>query len=264
MKTIVNSALGALILATFLTTILAHTTTSSTAALTQTIHGEGFAVIELFTSEGCSSCPRADELLAKVQQEIGNKPVYLLAYHVDYWDHQGWRDIFSSPDYTKRQHQYAASLNTQIYTPQVVVNGKTEFVGSDSLSMKASLAAALSGTPASTLILHGKQQSGKLTINYQVPAESEKAELVITVLQKNSVRYIKRGENQGRTIHHAQVVRSIHTFSPSKSGNGQVTISLPQEFTVTEWEVIGLLQDPQTRVIHEANRVELEPLQPSR
>lgn len=264
MKTIVNSALSVLILATFLTTILAYKPTSSTSAPTRTLHGEGFAVVELFTSEGCSSCPRADELLANVQQEIGTKPVYLLAYHVDYWDHQGWRDMFSSPDYTKRQRQYAASLNTQIYTPQVVVNGKTVFVGSDTLSMKTSLAAALSGTPASTLILHGKQQADKLTIQYQIPAASETAELVITVLQKKAVRYIKRGENQGRMLHHAQVVRSMHTFSPGKSGNGQVTINLPQEFTVAEWDVIGLLQDTKTRVVHDANRVEFEPRQPSR
>jgi hypothetical protein len=73
--------------------------------------GKGFAVVELFTSEGCSSCPPADKLLAKIQEENAGKPVYILAFHVDYWNHQGWRDVFSEKEFTKRQYQYASWLN---------------------------------------------------------------------------------------------------------------------------------------------------------
>src|SRR4051794_1074580 len=84
---------------------------------TPIFEGNGFALVELFTSEGCSSCPPADELVAKVQKEVGDKAIYILAYHVDYWDRLGWKDAFSSADYTKRQNEYAHWLNLpQIYT----------------------------------------------------------------------------------------------------------------------------------------------------
>src|ERR1700735_4704349 len=80
---------------------------------------KGFAVLELFTSEGCSSCPPADELMAEIQKEAKGKAVYILAYHVDYWNNQGWKDSFSSAAYSKRQVQYGDWLNQpQIYTPQ--------------------------------------------------------------------------------------------------------------------------------------------------
>ena len=84
----------------------------------------GFAVVELFSSEGCSSCPPADELTIKLSKEY-KRNVYFLGYHVDYWDHIGWKDKFSKADYTERQRQYAAKFNlNSIYTPQVIVNGK--------------------------------------------------------------------------------------------------------------------------------------------
>src|ERR1700756_3346790 len=72
---------------------------------------KGFAVIELFTSEGCSSCPPADQLVAKIEKEVKDRPVYILAYHVDYWNNSGWKDAFSSADYSKRQRDYASWLH---------------------------------------------------------------------------------------------------------------------------------------------------------
>src|ERR1700709_1958776 len=99
---------------------------------------DGFAVVELFTSEGCSSCPAADDVVAKVQNENNDKPVYILAYHVDYWNRLGWKDVFSDAAYSKRQNQYAAWLNLEsIYTPQVVVNGNKEFVGSQESTLRS-------------------------------------------------------------------------------------------------------------------------------
>ena len=93
---------------------------------------KGFAVVELFTSEGCSSCPPADELVARIEKESKDKPVYILAYHVDYWNRLGWKDQFSSADFSKRQNEYANYLHLEsVYTPQIVVNGKKEFVGSE-------------------------------------------------------------------------------------------------------------------------------------
>src|ERR1700733_13645315 len=92
---------------------------------------KGFAVVELFTSEGCSSCPPADKAVAKLLQEhAGN--VYVLGYHVDYWDNLGWKDIFSNAAYTQRQKEYAKIFKlSSVYTPQVILNGTEQFVGSD-------------------------------------------------------------------------------------------------------------------------------------
>src|SRR5882757_7431762 len=98
-------------------------------------NSKGFAVVELSTSEGCSSCPPADELVEKIQKDNKNGKIYILAFHVDYWDHQGWKDRFSDREFSNRQRQYAGWLNLQtVYTPQIVVNGTTEYVGSDQSS----------------------------------------------------------------------------------------------------------------------------------
>ncbi len=220
----------------------------------KTAKGDGFVVLELFTSEGCSSCPRADELLGNIQRQAGDKPIYILAYHIDYWDHQGWRDIFSSADNTKRQYWYADKLNAQVYTPQVVVNGKAEFVGSDEAALTGALRNSLQGAPGSKLELTGKPEAGKMTITYQTSGRKNAA-LMIAVVQKNAVRQIKRGENGGRTLRHVQIVRSMQSFKLEKPGNGQVNIILPKEFITAEWEVIGLLQDKATGEIYAADKV---------
>src|SRR5476651_2422634 len=102
-------------------------------------NNQRFAVVELFTSEGCSSCPPADEAIAKLQKESNGKPVYILAFHVDYWNRLGWKDVFSNADYSERQNEYAKYLRLEsVYTPQVVVNGKKEFVGSEESTLQSS------------------------------------------------------------------------------------------------------------------------------
>lgn len=257
MKTIHLTMLCALAAILLLTATLASRSMASKSSISKTIKGDGFVVLEFFTSEGCSSCPPADELLAKVQREAGDKPVYVLAYHVDYWDHQGWRDVFSNPDYGKRQYQYASKLGAQVYTPQVVVNGKTEFVGSNGSALDYALASGLTGSPTSSLQLQGKQQGQKLTLSYQVTGKTNEDELLIAIVQKNAVHQIKRGENQGRTLSHAQIVRSLQTFQLDQSEKGQVSLALPREYSAAGWEIIGLLQGKKTKAIQGATRVVL-------
>ena len=108
---------------------------------------KGFAVVELFTSEGCSSCPPADALVAKVQKESAGKPVYILAYHVDYWNRLGWKDAFSDAAYSARQKQYSHWIKgAEIYTPQAVINGRKEFVGSQEGTLRSTIKADLTET----------------------------------------------------------------------------------------------------------------------
>jgi hypothetical protein len=216
--------------------------------------GDGFVVLELFTSEGCSSCPRADELLGNVQKQTGDKPIYILAYHIDYWDHQGWKDIFSRPEHIKRQYWYANKLNSQVYTPQVVVNGKTEFVGSDEAALTNVLRNNLEGAPANTLKITGKPEAGKMAITYEASG-NKNVDLMIAVIQKNAIRQIKRGENGGRTLRHVQIVRKLESFKLSNTGIGEVSVSLPGEFSLVEWELIGFLQDRKTGEIFAAGKL---------
>src|SRR3954468_6648160 len=106
-------------------------------------------LVELFTSEGCSSCPPADRFLMRLENEqpVPGAEIIVLGQHVDYWDQQGWRDRFSSSQYTERQNQYAESFgNDQVYTPEMVVDGRREFSGSD--ESKAFKAIAESATRA--------------------------------------------------------------------------------------------------------------------
>ncbi|ETZ24121.1 thioredoxin family protein [Pedobacter sp. V48] len=254
MKRIQLTMLCALAVILLLTATLANRSMASKSSISQTIKGDGFVVLELFTSEGCSSCPPADELLAKVQRAAGDKPVYALSYHVDYWDNQGWRDVFSNPDYSKRQYDYASKLRAQVYTPQVVVNGKTEFVGSNESAMNYAIESSLTGSSVSTLQLQGKQQGGKMTLSYQVTGKTSEDELLIAIVQKKAVHQIKRGENEGRTLRHAQIVRSLQTFQLDRSENGQLSLELPKAYNTAGWEIIGLLQDKKSKAIHSATR----------
>src|SRR6476620_3102500 len=111
------------------------------------INKNGFAVVELFTSEGCSSCPPADAVLARLAADTRDRglAVYPLAFHVDYWDRLGWRDPHSAKAYTDRQYAYAAALGAagQVYTPQMVVNGTAAFAGSNAREADRQVAAAL-------------------------------------------------------------------------------------------------------------------------
>ena len=257
MKTIHFSILSALVIILVLTATLANRSMAFKSATSKTINGDGFVVLELFTSEGCSSCPAADELLAQVQRQAGDKPVYVLAYHVDYWDRLGWKDVFSSPDYSKRQYQYAGKLGAQVYTPQVVVNGKTEFVGSNRQALDYMLASGLSGKPASTLELSGTLQNGKLELRYQLSGKTQGNELLVALVQKSAVHQIKRGENEGRTLTHAQIVRSLQTFPLHQSTTGKIRVNLPKEYNTSGWEIIGLVQNSKSMTIQAASRANL-------
>jgi hypothetical protein len=218
----------------------------------------GFAVLELFTSEGCSSCPAADDLLAHVQEEAGDKPVYVLAYHVDYWNRLGWKDKFSSPAFSQRQYQYHDWFTSQVYTPQLVVNGRLDLVGSDAPAVRRAVQGSLDNDAAVALELHGRLQSGVIDLEYQVagdnPGQSIAGQLVIAVVQKHAVSKVERGENAGLTLSHAQIVRNLYKFDLTNN-KGAVKIDVPEGFDRQDWEIIGMVQDPASGVIKAAGRL---------
>ncbi|WP_345211415.1 DUF1223 domain-containing protein [Mucilaginibacter gynuensis] len=223
----------------------------------QSVAGDGFAVLELFTSEGCSSCPPADELLARIQQEAGNKPVYVLAYHVDYWNRQGWKDVFSNALFSKRQYQYSRQFTGQVYTPQVIVNGKAEFVGSDENAANSAIKSALNTPVAQDIVLKSDLSAGKIKIDYQLKSKANGDQLLLAVVEKHAVSKVTKGENEGRTLHHAQIVRNLYTFDLKTGDSGSAQIDLPVAFNATDWEIVGFLQNADTGVISAVGRATL-------
>ena len=223
------------------------------SSTTDNAASKGFAVVELFTSEGCSSCPPADKLLAKIQEENAGKPVYLLAFHVDYWNHQGWRDVFSEKDFTKRQYQYANWLNLEtVYTPQAVVNGKHELIGSQEETLKRALNIELNSPAPAQLNAEAQIEAGKLKLAYQATNAGRGSVLQVALVQKVAHTMVKRGENAGRLLPHVQIVRRIQSFPAAANGN--VAINLPEGFNANEWEVVAFLQNSQTGVISAASK----------
>lgn len=219
--------------------------------------GKGFSLIELFTSEGCSSCPPADEVLAKIQKEIVNQPIFVIAYHVDYWNRLGWKDKFSRPEFSKRQMDYGNLLNAQIYTPQVIINGKEEYVGSDEQAIRKALSRAVNTASSTTLKLDAQQNDGQIALNYQATGTFPTYQLLVALVQKSAVSKVSNGENSGRTLYHAQIVSQLQTVAIAAKGKGAVSIKLPADFNPQNWELIGFIQDTTTGEIFAADKVKL-------
>lgn len=220
----------------------------------------GFAVLELFTSEGCSSCPPADELLGTIQEENKDNPVYVLSYHVDYWDRQGWKDIFSNADYTKRQYMYQDWLGLQtIYTPQLIVNGKVQLIGSQQDAVRTELKKAISKPAAAMVSLTANQTDDMAKINYTVTGNPKNSNLLIAIVQKAAKSDVKRGENAHRILNHYQIVRQLITIRLTGSAAGTSTLYLPEGFNTTDFEIIGFVQHSNNGSISGANKAAFVP-----
>lgn len=209
---------------------------------------KGLAVVELFTSQGCSSCPPAEELVAKIQKESHGQPVYILTYHVDYWNRLGWKDVFSNPAYAKRQYQYSGWLKLNgVYTPQVVVNGRQEFVGSREGTLRQAIKTGLQTSFKDELQLRQvKLNQRQVDVQYQVGAVSPLTSLVLALVQKAATTRVKSGENKGRTIAHVQIVRHLQTVNLQGKNSGNVTVALPVSLSPQGLELIAFLQNNTT------------------
>lgn len=218
---------------------------------------KGFAVVELFTSEGCSSCPAADAVIAKIEKEVTDRPVYVLAYHVDYWNRLGWKDVFSSADYSRRQNDYANWLNlSSVYTPQIVVNGKTEFVGSQEGTLRNAISTGLKQPTQTNLSLDNfKASSGSATLNYHTEASPGQS-LVLALVKKQATTAVKAGENGGRTLSHVQIVTNIQNIRLN-AASGEAAIKLPTDFSAKQFELIAFVQDSKTGAISGATKLAL-------
>lgn len=199
----------------------------------------GFAVVELFTSEGCSSCPPADAAIAKLLgKNIAN--TYILSYHVDYWNRLGWKDEFSKPDFSARQQQYARFLSLKgVYTPQVIVNGEVEFVGSNESNLSSAVNNGLNKGTVSNLHIAAAKTGNKVVTNYTLSG-TDPLLLNVAIVIPGATTQVKRGENGGLTLNHVNIVAGLKVIEVKASGD--VTMDIPEEIKNKPFKVIAYTQ----------------------
>ena len=189
---------------------------------------EPVAVIELFTSQGCSSCPPADELLAQTiaYAKKEGKKIFALSFHVDYWNRLGWSDPFSKAAYSQRQNDYVTAMSLQgAYTPQMVVNGSSEFVGSDKNALAQSLTKALAvKTETGFKNLASTYGDGKsIKVQYSLEGNFANSTMNFALVSLSETTSVKRGENGGRTLTNENVVRQWISKTANSSGEIEFT-----------------------------------------
>jgi hypothetical protein len=217
-------------------------------------------VAELFTSEGCSSCPPADDVLSQLlcRQPIRGVEVLALGEHVDYWDRLGWRDPFSSAAFTTRQSEYEAQVfhTKNIYTPQLVVDGQLERVGSDLDAVQRAIRRAAQAPKAAIAVAVSQETDAKLRVDVHVDVPPElvihdTADVLVAVTEDHLVTDVRRGENRGRTLTLSAVVRRLTTVGALRAQEHtfSTTASVPwaPDWNSANVRVISILQERQSR-----------------
>jgi hypothetical protein len=187
-------------------------------------------LVELFTSEGCSSCPPADALLMQLDrlQPVAGARAIVLSEHVDYWDQLGWKDPYSSAEFSRRQSEYARLLGSEVYTPQIVIDGRDQYVGSSGHEIQAAIARAAQKGKAELRITDARRDGSDAVVSLAIPPlRKGKAEVWVAVADERDRSSVNRGENNGRTLDHVAVVRSLAKIAIlSKSEGLEKTVRL--------------------------------------
>ncbi|MBP6343585.1 MAG: DUF1223 domain-containing protein [Candidatus Omnitrophica bacterium] len=219
-----------------------------------------FAVVELFSSEGCSSCPPADELFREITLKAKEKSqrVYTLAFQVDSWNYLGWKDPFSKYEFTERQQRYAQAMGaTSTYTPQMVVNGQEAFVGSDRVQAEKTVGKYLQTPAENSLFLRiHNAESGMLEVSYVCEQISKDAVINVALVESGLESRITAGENAGRVIKHDHVVRELRTV-PLERRTGVVVLSKPAGH-LGKYEIIAYIQNQKNMHIFAVDRIALK------
>lgn len=221
-------------------------------------------VVELFTSEGCSSCPPADELVStwgKEQFEAGR--IIPLVFHVDYWNSGGWKDPFSSVRFTERQHRYAGVLRVDsVYTPQMIVGGRREFVGSERYKAQAAVEESAAGTAA--LSLEQVPSAGSLRLRVKIRPTARMGEthgaqsILVAVFQNGLSTSVSGGENRGRTLTGDFIVRDFRdlgVFYATAGFDDTVEIPWEKDWDAGRMGAAAFLQDVQSLRTSDAAKV---------
>lgn len=213
-------------------------------------------IVELFTSEGCSSCPPADAVLTQLHQTqpVAGAEVIALSEHVDYWNYIGWADPFSSAAFSARQEAYATAFGREgIYTPQMVVDGQSEFVGSHADKARAAIARAARLPKAEVTITRAAKETAPRALRLAVsvanlPALSadDVAEVLLAITENNLATHVARGENSGRKLVHSHVVRELRALGKveaTKSFRGETTVLLAEQWKQADLRAVVFVQE---------------------
>jgi hypothetical protein len=202
-------------------------------------------LVELFTSEGCSSCPPADALLTSLsaQQPVGGAEIIALGLHVDYWDRLGWKDQGSLHEATLRQEAYARMFGSDtIYTPEAVVDGWSGLVGSDAGAVRRAVERA-AARPHARVAVNAALDGDALSANASatsIPDDvKEPVEMFIALVEDGVMSHVTGGENRGRELRHAAVVRALST---AKGASGQARFTLKPAWNRARLRVVAFLQ----------------------
>jgi hypothetical protein len=213
-------------------------------------------LVELFTSEGCSSCPPADHLLGRLieEQPVPGAEVIALGFHVDYWDHQGWVDRFGSRQATQRQNFYTQVWREeQIYTPQMVVNGSRQFVGHDARAAYNAIVAAAAESRARVTVASAAATDGRpaLQIDVQPLDElSSKADVWLAITEDALVSDVTRGENARKRLPHMAVVRTFDKIGSAERTRGFSAarqVSVGRDWRRDALKAVVVVQDTKSR-----------------
>jgi len=232
-------------------------------------------IVELFTSEGCSSCPPADRLAARLDEAQPIPGVHAIAMeeHVDYWNQLGWTDPFSSALFSQRQNEYASILGGDgVYTPQMVVNGQTGFVGGDGATAYREIQRAARNQSARVslrpIAATSDARSVDLAIEVHADPEGDRADVYLWVTENGLSSNVSRGENSGHTLRHAPVVRSFEIIggvdprkSPAANWTGKIRLS--SEWKRENLRAVIFVQERKSRRITGAAAATLRPSTPS-
>jgi hypothetical protein len=184
------------------------------------------AVVELFTSQGCSSCPPADELLV----EFSRQPdIVALSLPVNYWDYLGWKDTLAHVAFTERQKAYAHSRSDrQVFTPQMIVNGKKSSIGSDRAQVEKAIQVTTKGskTLPVNVVINEQNDTVSIVIEETPDTAQREAEIWILPVLKSQTVPIERGENKGKTITYANVVRGLNRVGEWRGGSARFEVPL--------------------------------------
>jgi len=209
-------------------------------------------VVELFTSEGCSSCPPADALLRKFdEQPFPASELIVLSEHVDYWNHIGWTDPYSSHVYSERQSAYGDRLHLDgVYTPQMIVDGAHEFVGSNSDDAQKAIAKATGNSKIAVRITDAKLEGDTLHVHIEagpLPMGARSADVVLIAALNHVESQVAAGENSGRRLTHVAVVRALKmagSIAPGQAFSQDVAVKLEKRTDAADLRAIALVQEP--------------------
>jgi len=221
--------------------------------------GRSPVIVELFTSEGCSSCPPADKVLEQLEktQPVDGAEIIAMSEHVDYWNYIGWSDPFSSAAFSARQQAYAPVFgNDGVYTPQMVVDGQAEFIGSNSGKAQAAITRAAKLPKGEVKIAIVQNAAGgdvpavKLKISAEklpVVTSGDVAEVLLAITESNLSSQVVRGENSGRKLGHTAVVRELRSLgqiaATGKQFEAETTAILNKEWKLGELRLVAFVQE---------------------